>query len=126
MMPLVSIMLMQNLSNYSNASPQQRLNPQLASIEHLQKYITELTLYINENNHKYNKNMQTLKEFYDEQVDNLQGEKDRRDEEIVALRNEVATLKDLMGNRTRRLEERENEFRSLKEESEDTRERLLA
>jgi esterase/lipase len=78
---------MQNLSNYSNAAPQQRLNPQLASIEHLQKYITELTLYINENNHKYNKNMQTLKEFYDEQVDNLQGEKDRRDEEILALRN---------------------------------------
>lgn len=38
-----------------------RSNPSIASIESLQAYITELTLYINENNHKYNKNMLTLK-----------------------------------------------------------------
>jgi hypothetical protein len=53
---------MQNLSNYSNTGANvNRLSAQNQSIEHMQKYITELTLYINENNHKYNKNMQTLK-----------------------------------------------------------------
>jgi hypothetical protein len=56
---------MQNLSNNSNVGYR---TANLSSIEHMQKYITELTLYINENNHKYNKNMQTLKEFYDEQL----------------------------------------------------------
>ena len=35
-----------NLSNFSNVQAQ-RNNTNLASIEHLQKYITELTLYIN-------------------------------------------------------------------------------
>lgn len=55
---------MQNLSNYSNSYIPQQRNPALTSIEHLQNYITELTLYINDTNHKYNKNMHTLKEFY--------------------------------------------------------------
>jgi hypothetical protein len=53
----------------------------------MQKYITELTLYINENNHKYNKNMQTLKEFYDEQLEVMQAEKEEREGEAGRLRN---------------------------------------
>jgi len=41
---------------------------QMTSIEHLQNYIAELTIYINENNSKYNKNMHTLKTFYEQQI----------------------------------------------------------
>lgn len=41
---------------------------QAASIDNLQKYIVELTNYINENHRKYNHNMQTLKDFYEEQI----------------------------------------------------------
>jgi esterase/lipase len=59
----------------------------VASIENLQAYITELTLYINENNHKYNKNMHTLKEFYEAQVADLQGERNEIAEELAGLRN---------------------------------------
>jgi len=35
-----------------------------------------MTAYINENNHKYTKNMTTLKEYYEEQIAELQEQRD--------------------------------------------------
>lgn len=54
---------MQNISNYSNISGEGRTTA--LSLEHYQRYISEMTAYINENNHKYTKNMTTLKEYYE-------------------------------------------------------------
>ena len=41
------------------------------TISSLQNYITELTVYINENNAKYTKNLETLKIFYEQQISAL-------------------------------------------------------
>ena len=49
-------------------------------MEYLQKHITELTNYINENNQKYHKNMVTLKEFYEEQAQDVHHQR----EELLA------------------------------------------
>ena len=57
---------MQYSPNYSNPSKMQ--SGQGQPVEYMQKHIAELTAYINENNQKYHKNMVTLKEFYEEQV----------------------------------------------------------
>lgn len=113
---------MQNLSNYSNTGANvNRLSAQNQSIEHMQKYITELTLYINENNHKYNKNMQTLKQFYEDQVQVLQNEKEMMDENNVNLKNQINTVRDVASNCSRQLKERQEELRVTKENAEEFR-----
>ena len=67
-------------------------DPSLASIEHLQRHIVELTNYINDNHRKYNHNMQTLKNFYDEQVDTLTDERNQHQDQAAILNNQVAAL----------------------------------
>ena len=66
------IITMQNNSNSNvrggGQGPQQ--------VEYLQKHITELTNYINENNQKYHKNMVTLKEFYEEQAQDVHSQRE--------------------------------------------------
>ena len=57
------------MQNNSNSNAQRGQGPQ--QVEYLQRHITELTNYINENNQKYHKNMVTLKEFYEEQAQDL-------------------------------------------------------
>ena len=59
------------MHNISNHAPLPQKQSQNQPVEYLQKYITELTAYINENNQKYHRNMVTLKEFYEEQNNQL-------------------------------------------------------
>lgn len=55
--------------NYPKSQPLYQNSTQSTStIGAMQAYITELTLYINENNEKYTKNLETLKQFYEHQI----------------------------------------------------------
>ena len=53
----------------------------------LQAYITELTVYINDNNETYTKNLNTLKTFYEEQIDKLHDTVNMKDEDLILQKN---------------------------------------
>lgn len=90
---------------------------QLSTTEQLQKYILQLTAYISDNNVKYNKNMNTLQEYYKQQHEALLNDNELLEEEQLALRNELAAHKDLLANKDRQTEEAEEMLESEKKEN---------
>ena len=71
----------------------------------LQAYITELTIYINDNNETYTKNLNTLKNFYEDEIEKLHGTINMKDEDLISQKNEINTLKDLILERNSEIKE---------------------
>lgn len=59
----------------------------LNGISALQSHITELTNCINDNNQTYQRNLETLRDFYEQQLDDLHNDLNTRDEEVLRQKN---------------------------------------
>ena len=71
----------------NSTAPNKPLPASNNNIAALQAYITELTVYINENNETYTKNLNTLKAFYEDQIDELHDTVAMKDEDLIAQKN---------------------------------------
>lgn len=95
-----------------------------ASIESLQAYIMELTAYINENNAKYTKNMNTLKHYYEEQIADSNGNMESANNQINSLKNELLMARDVINNKSLQLKEKDYALQQQQQEKNELREKL--
>ena len=91
-----------NMSSNAMGRPLPASNNNIAA---LQAYITELTIYINDNNETYTKNLNTLKNFYEDEIDKLHTSINMKDEDLISQKNEINTLKDLLIERNSEIKE---------------------
>ena len=75
------------------------------TVESLSVYVQQLVTYINDNNTKYTNNLETLQQFYVEQVDELQNTVDDLEQEILEARNDNVSLRDVLLNKEKHIKD---------------------